>query len=337
MTYLLFAIIFVLGLTPPAPRKPDTHNHHQAAQEAVSPELEEAARLSGEVLTLIDAHRFDEAMPLATRALELREKALGPNHELVASALNNLGSIHLGKYKYAEAEPIFRRSLGILEKKFGADSKNLIPTIESLALIRFALKDFGGSEKLYLRGLAIREKSFGPDHAETARSLIQLARFYDRMEKFSKSLEYYKRSLAIAEKTLGPNSPALVELLENCACALMFNSKIPEASVYKERAAKLRGTPPANPVNRGVLQGSATLRVEPLYPDEAKRRRISGTVIVEVTVDECGVVIDSHALSGPGELRRASEDAARQWRFAPVKLAGTPIKVKGTIRFNFNI
>ncbi|HSB10181.1 MAG TPA: TonB family protein [Blastocatellia bacterium] len=337
MIQLLITVSLILALSPAAPRNENLRDHRQGQQETTSPELGEAARLSGEVLKLSSERKFEEALPLAKRAIELREKVLGSNHELVASALNNLAYIYLSKFQYAEAEPLYRRSLSILEKKFGNDSKNLIPTIESLALIHFAQKDFGGSEKFYLRGLTIREKAFGPDHPEVTRSLIQLARFYDRMEKFSRSLEYYKRSLAIEEKVLGPNSPGLVELLENCACALMFNGKIPEAMLYRDRAAKLRGAPPSTPVNRGVLQGSAILRVEPLYPDDARRHRVSGSVVVEVTVDECGLVINTRPLSGPGELRRAAEDAARQWRFAPTKLVGVPVKIIGTITFNFNL
>lgn len=102
-------------------------------------------------------------------------------------------------------------------------------------------------------------------------------------------------------------------------------------------ATKLRGVPAASPVNRGVLQGSATLRMEPVYPAEAKRRRVSGSVVVEVLVDECGVVISARSLTGPVELRRASEDAALQWRFAQTKLVGVPIRVRGTITFNFHL
>src|SRR6185295_12041608 len=48
----------------------------------------------------------------------------------------------------------------------------------------------------------------------------------------------------------------------------------------------------------GVFQGSAVRRVEPVYPPLAKAARISGAVVVEVTVDEQGVVFAARALSG---------------------------------------
>ena len=86
-----------------------------------------------------------------------------------------------------------------------------------------------------------------------------------------------------------------------------------------------------------MLQGSAIYRVEPEYPSEARRRRVSGQVIVEVQVDECGRVSDARALKGHSDLIDGAVKAARQWRFTRSRLAGRPVKVIGTIVFNFNL
>ncbi|HJQ24981.1 MAG TPA: TonB family protein [Blastocatellia bacterium] len=85
----------------------------------------------------------------------------------------------------------------------------------------------------------------------------------------------------------------------------------------------------------GVLQGSATRRVEPAYPPLAKTARISGAVVVEVTVDETGKVISARAISGHPLLKDSATNAARGWEFTPTMLQGTPVKVIGTITFNF--
>jgi TonB family protein len=85
----------------------------------------------------------------------------------------------------------------------------------------------------------------------------------------------------------------------------------------------------------GILQGSATKRVAPEYPEDAKKARIFGSVVVEVTVNEVGRVISARAISGPAELRGAAVDAAKRWEFSPTMLSGWPVKVIGTITFNF--
>jgi TonB family protein len=87
----------------------------------------------------------------------------------------------------------------------------------------------------------------------------------------------------------------------------------------------------------GVLQGSVTRRVEPAYPPLAKTARVSGAVVVEVTVDEEGKVISARSVSGHPLLKAAAETAARGWEFKPTLLQGTPVKVIGTITFNFQL
>ncbi len=59
----------------------------------------------------ISQHRFEEAEPLARRALAIWESSAGPVHPNVAVALNNIAQALRLQRKYAEAEPLYRRSL----------------------------------------------------------------------------------------------------------------------------------------------------------------------------------------------------------------------------------
>ncbi len=101
--------------------------------------------------------------------------------------------------------------------------------------------------------------------------------------------------------------------------------------------------PPTNPEppkmirkSGGVLAGEAIKRVEPTYPPVAKATRVSGEVVVEVIIDENGGVVSARAVSGDSLFREAAANAARGWRFKPTLLSGQPVKVVGTITFNFN-
>ena len=87
----------------------------------------------------------------------------------------------------------------------------------------------------------------------------------------------------------------------------------------------------------GVLQESADRRVEPTYPPLAKAARITGSVVVEVLVDEQGNVSAARAISGHPLLKDAAVSAARGWKFKPTLLAGSPVRVIGTLTFNFDL
>lgn len=57
-------------------------------------------------------------------------------------------------------------------------------------------------------------------------------------------------------------------------------------------------------------------RVPPVYPELAKRMKISGVVKVSVTVSADGSVVKAQALGGNRMLAPAAEDAVRRWKFA---------------------
>jgi periplasmic protein TonB len=95
--------------------------------------------------------------------------------------------------------------------------------------------------------------------------------------------------------------------------------------------------PPAQKllIRSHILQGSAIRRVEPPYPRIAREAGVRGTVVVEVTINMDGNVISARALSGHALLKEVSAAAARGWKWRPTMLNNLPVKVVGTITFNF--
>jgi periplasmic protein TonB len=84
-----------------------------------------------------------------------------------------------------------------------------------------------------------------------------------------------------------------------------------------------------------VLNGRALELPKPNYPPIAAKAHASGTVIVQVTIDESGNVISAFAIEGHPLLRAVSAAAARQARFSPTKLCDEPVSVTGVITYNF--
>jgi protein TonB len=92
---------------------------------------------------------------------------------------------------------------------------------------------------------------------------------------------------------------------------------------------------PRAPISGGILNGKATSMPQPAYPSGALEFRASGTVHVQVTVDESGQVSSAKAVSGHPLLQQAAVEAAYQARFAPTRLSGQPVKVSGVLGYNF--
>ncbi|HEV8429046.1 MAG TPA: TonB family protein [Pyrinomonadaceae bacterium] len=93
--------------------------------------------------------------------------------------------------------------------------------------------------------------------------------------------------------------------------------------------------PPRAPISGGVLNGKAISLPKPAYPPIARAAHASGTVVVQVLIDENGNVVSAHAVSGHPLLQAAAVGAAKSARFSPTKLSGQPVKVTGVIQYNF--
>jgi protein TonB len=79
-------------------------------------------------------------------------------------------------------------------------------------------------------------------------------------------------------------------------------------------------------------------RVDPLYPDEALRARISGIVILETTIDHTGVVKEVTVLKPlPFGLSEAAVDAVKQWTFKPGTLNDEAVDVIFNLTINFRL
>ena len=59
--------------------------------------------MTGKVTKLYRERKYDEALPLAKRAVQLRERTLGADDQLVRNAYFNLAEIYIALSKYGEA------------------------------------------------------------------------------------------------------------------------------------------------------------------------------------------------------------------------------------------
>jgi TonB family protein len=83
--------------------------------------------------------------------------------------------------------------------------------------------------------------------------------------------------------------------------------------------------------------GRATSRVEPVYPEEAKRQGVEGTVKLHVVVGRDGTVQSAEPISGPTLLAKAATSAIREWHYAQTLLAGQPVVTEQDIVVNFRL
>jgi TonB family protein len=74
----------------------------------------------------------------------------------------------------------------------------------------------------------------------------------------------------------------------------------------------------------------AKSKVQPTYPDLARKMNLTGTVKVAVVVAPNGTVKEAKVVGGHPVLATAALDAVRKWRFEPAS-----IETSGVVDFKF--
>ena len=79
-------------------------------------------------------------------------------------------------------------------------------------------------------------------------------------------------------------------------------------------------------------------RVQPTYPEEARKNRIQGVVKLSAVVDAKGNVTKVEPIESPDPtLAAAAVDAVKKWTYKPATLKGKPVKVIMTVTVNFKL
>ena len=89
---------------------------------------------------------------------------------------------------------------------------------------------------------------------------------------------------------------------------------------------------------RGVTAPVVIYQVEPEYPDEARKARFQGSVLVAVEVDEQGLVRSVRIMKPAGlGLDEKALEAVKKWRFRPATRDGHPVSVPASIEVSFHL
>jgi CHAT domain-containing protein/Tfp pilus assembly protein PilF len=226
-----------------------------------SADLKEASDLNQQVVRLYTEGKYEEAIPIAERALDIREKALGPVNPDVATSLYNLAQLYRAKGDYSQAEPLYKRAIDIREKTLGPESPKLGNTLNTLAMLYDDEGDYAQAEPLYKRALAIWEEALGPESPDVASALNNLAGLYRQKGDYAQAEPLYKRALAIKEKVLGPEHVSVATSLNNLALLYQDKGDYAQAEPLYRRALAIdeKARRPEDPKLATDLNNLATL------------------------------------------------------------------------------
>jgi tetratricopeptide (TPR) repeat protein len=188
-----------------------------------------------------------DAVPLFRRALALRESSLGPESAEVAEVLNDLGTALAAKRQFDEAETTLRRTLAIQERLWGGRDPRVAKTLHNLSGVAYYRGRPADAERFLQRALAIRETVLAPDDPDLAGSLEALGLLRQSQGRLPEAERLLERQVPIVEKIYGPGHPELARAL--------FNLGLVRKNLGQDASA------------RGLLERSLAIEEKTLQPN----------------------------------------------------------------------
>src|SRR5271165_1282093 len=248
---------------------------------------EDPNALNQQVTQLIAQGKYQEAIPIAERAVEVAKRLHGLEHPDMATSLNNLAELYQVMGEYAKAEPLYQEALRIWQKVLGPEHPDTATCLNNLAELYRAMGEYAKAESLLQEALRIRQKVLGPEHPDTATSLNNLAVLYDTVHVYAKAEPLLQEALRIRQKVLGSEHPDTATCLNNLAELYRAMGEYAKAEPLYQEALRIRQKVlgPEHPDTATSLNNLAELyqdlggyaKAEPLLQEALRiRQRVFG-------------------------------------------------------------
>lgn len=143
-----------------------------------------------------------EAEPLWRRAMQIRLKALGPEHPEVIGSGDKLAMSLIAQKKFPEAETLLKKSLAHREKAFSPDDSRIMPSLNRLAELYVAQGKFAEGEPHALRAVQIGRGTMGLTPPAFGDSQRWLGAIYAGLDKAADAVPLYANALSSKAKQL---------------------------------------------------------------------------------------------------------------------------------------
>jgi serine/threonine protein kinase/Flp pilus assembly protein TadD len=160
---------------------------------------------------------YEEAEPLLERSLEIRRRALGPDHQDTLLSMNDLAVLYANRGRYAEAERLHVEALEGQRRVLGSEHGDTLRSMINLAVVHGRNGRYAEAEQLYSEAAETQRRVLGPDHAATLGSVNNLAVFYTARGRYDEAEPLHRAALEGRRRVLGQDHPETLNSMTNLA------------------------------------------------------------------------------------------------------------------------
>ncbi len=257
----------------------------------------------------------DAARAYLLKAAQMQESANTAPVRRIA-ILMDLDSLSAGPDHQAERESFRSKILADWTEALGSDELVVANSAERLAFVLAEEGKLNDADQLWDQAITVIRRNLGPNHPAVEWALTQKLRLEKESDATGELLERATRTKAE---------------LDTVRAARGVNSARPSAPKVEKADGPKEG------VARAIAPKLIS-RKDPEYSDEARKKKLQGTVMLTVIVGVNGVPDHIEVLQPLGMgLDEKAESAVRTWLFEPGSKNGVVVPVKATIEVNFRL
>jgi CHAT domain-containing protein/Tfp pilus assembly protein PilF len=171
-------------------------------------------------VSLRNQRKYEEAVPLAERALAMRDEVPGLTHPVIAAAIEHLAFLyrrlatnHFRQGELKKAEPLFQQLLDLRTRTSEATDPDVVTSLNYLATIHHERGVYARARPLYLRALEALKTRSEQDTPNAATVLHNLAAGARQMGDYALAETWCRRALRIRQERLGDESKEVADAL----------------------------------------------------------------------------------------------------------------------------
>jgi TonB family protein len=236
--------------------------------------------------------------------------------------LSLLAEIYQREKKFPEAIATQQRRIDLWTGLYGENAVVVGRVLGQLSNIEKQDARFADAEAHARRALAVMTAAL-PDKPATAQAAVDLADILIRQGREAEALPLLEGAQKIFETSVGPRSA----LAHSVAArrAKLEHQPAPEGSgVYR--------------VGNGIVAPNILRKGEPVYSEEARKKKLQGTISVSLVVDATGTPTQIAVIRPLGMgLDEKAIEAVSKWKFAPATKDGVPVSVVADVEVSLHL
>lgn len=232
---IVFAV--VPGQPRAAPGSYAIRLSERRAATAADRDLRDATVLRAQAARLLNSEKAADALPLATRALALAERAAAPGDVAAALAMRLVAEVHIERRSFKEAEAAYKGAVAAFERALGQSDALTAFARCRLATVYRRVEQPILSERLAVAAVKSLEATLGGDHLVLATCLNSLGSIRQDAGDIQEADALTRRALAIAEKAGGPDR-LRASILNNLGTIALDRQRLDDADEFLRRSVE---------------------------------------------------------------------------------------------------